>query len=85
MLHKIVMLENTCSNICSICNIKHLHKLVKLQQKSCRKVPNLIFYPLSQIEDLGVYELATTAISYCYNHSGARTDQTELYITDTYY
>ena len=53
-----------CPIWCS--NIKQLHKLVKLQQKS--PVENLIFYPLSQIEDLGVYELATTAISYCYYH-----------------
>ena len=43
---------------------------------SCRKVPNLIFYPLSQIEDLGVYELATTALNYCYYHSGAQSKLT---------
>ena len=64
------MLENTCT--CSNPFHMQYHKLVKLQQKSCRKVPNLIFYPLSQIEDLGVYELATTAISCWYYHSGAQ-------------
>ena len=48
----------------SICNIKQLHKLVKLQQKSpVEQFPT--WYFLSQIEDLGVYELATTALNYC--------------------